>query len=210
MLGVLASAASAQSNCGDLDTHYGPFDYRTDRSKLPIVEQYHFTPRVERLLGGISTTHAEGDISYTLHAFPNHHRALASLIRLAERSGQRHPQRLDLSVDCYFERAVRFRPDDLIVRMLLADFLIRTGRGQEAELQLDHVANMAGDNPLTHLNAGRLLMKLGRYDKAAERVKRARELGLERTDLDAQLESRNLLPAQAADAPAHAASDTPR
>ena len=211
VVGLVASAsAAAQIDCGPLDTHHGPFDYRTDRAKLPIVEQYHFTPRVELLLGGISTAYVEGDISYTLHAFPNHHRALATLIRLAERSGSRNPPRLDMSVDCYFERALRFRPDDLIARMLLADFLVRTARGNEAEQQLDHVSKLAGDNPLTHLNAGRLYMKLGRHDKAVERALRARELGVERSDLETQLVAKNLWPAAAPApaAPAGAASDS--
>ncbi len=194
---VVATGAAAQSDCGSLDTHYGPFDYRTDRAKLPIVEQYHFTPRVEMLLGGISTAYVEGDISYTLHAFPNHHRALASLVRLVERAGSRNPPRLDLSVDCYFERALRFRPDDLIVRMLLADYLIRTDRGTEAEPQLDHVSKLAGDNPLTHLNVGRLYMKLGRPEKAVECVERARALGVLQSDLQEQLSRKNLWPVPA-------------
>jgi tetratricopeptide (TPR) repeat protein len=206
---LAATGVAAQTECGPLDTHYGPFDYRTDRAKLPIVERYHFTPKVELLLGGISTAYVEGDISYTLHAFPNHHRALASLTRLAERTGARHPPRLDLSVDCYFERALRFRPDDLIVRMLFADYLTRTDRGSDAEPQLDHVSKMAGDNPLTHLNVGRLYMMLGRHEKAVEQVLRARELGIEHSDLEDDLKAKNLWPASASPtAPAAAASDS--
>ncbi len=204
---AMANSAIAQTDCGTLNTHYGPFDYRTDRGKLPIVEQYHFTPKVEMLLGGISTTYAEGDISYTLHAFPNHHRALASLIKLAERTRARQPPRLDMSVDCYFERALRFRPDDLIVRMLMADYLIRTGRSKEAEPQLDYVGKQAGDNALTHLNAGRLYMKLGLPEKALERALRARELGFQNSDLEGQLRAKNLWPVAAAEPAAGAASE---
>jgi len=204
---AMATRGAAQADCGPLTTHYGPFAYRTDRGKLPIVEQFHFTPKVEMLLGGISTTYVEGDLSYTLHAFPNHHRALASLTKLAERTRSRQPPRLDLSVDCYFERALRFRPDDLIVRMLMADYLIRTGRSKEAEPQLDYVGTQAADNALTHLNAGRLYMKLGLPDKALERALRARELGVQRSDLEDQLRAKNLWPAVAAEPVSGAASE---
>ncbi len=32
---------------GSLHFNYGPFDYRTDQKKLPVVEQRHFTPKIE-------------------------------------------------------------------------------------------------------------------------------------------------------------------
>src|SRR5450830_1586845 len=32
--------------CGPIQNDYGPFDYRTQRESLKVVEQYHFTPRV--------------------------------------------------------------------------------------------------------------------------------------------------------------------
>ena len=49
------AAALAQDNtsvCGPLTNAYGPFDYRTQRDKLQVVEEHHFTPKVESLLAG--------------------------------------------------------------------------------------------------------------------------------------------------------------
>ena len=43
-------AAHAQEACGALGNHYGPFDYRTQRDKLKIVEDYHFNAGVEALV----------------------------------------------------------------------------------------------------------------------------------------------------------------
>ena len=31
-------------------------------------------------------------------------------------------------LDCYFQRAIRFRPDDVVVRMLFASYLLKDGR----------------------------------------------------------------------------------
>ena len=60
----------------DLHNAFGPFDYRTaTKDKLKLVESYHFTPKVESLIGGQSGT-LGADIDYTLRAFPNHPRAL--------------------------------------------------------------------------------------------------------------------------------------
>ena len=36
------------------------------------------------------------------------------------------------SVDCYFDRAMRFAKDDMIVRMIYADYLGRANREAEA------------------------------------------------------------------------------
>src|SRR5689334_5467108 len=73
------------SACGKLENHYGPFDYRTTSKKnLELVESFHFTPKVEKGIGGNTSITAGGDLNYTLRVFPNHHRALAALIRLSE------------------------------------------------------------------------------------------------------------------------------
>ncbi len=186
-MALASTPALADDACGSLVNNYGPFDYRTDRTKLPIVEHHHFTPQVEMLLRGESNAYFEGDLIYTLNAFPNHHRALAALIKLAERTHARRPPRMDRSIDCYFERAIRWRPDDVIVRMLHADYLIKMGSPDEAAVQLAFVVENGGDNPLTYHNAGLLYLKLGRLEEAAAQARKARELGYPRTDLIDQL-----------------------
>ncbi len=194
LMACVSSPAMADDACGSLATHYGPWDYRTDRTKLPIVEQHHFTPQVEMMLRGESNAYFEGDLIYTLNAFPNHHRALAVLVKLAERTHSRKPGRMDRSIDCYFDRALRWRPDDLIVRMLNADFLITAGSPDDAARQLAFVVQNAGDNPLTYHNAGLLYLKLGRMEEAAAQARKARELGYPRTELIDQLRAKGAWP----------------
>ena len=124
-----------------------------------------------------------GDFDYTLRASPNHHRALIALARYSERV--KKPQLADAgwSVDCYFDRAMRFAKDDMIVRMIYAGHLGRTDRIAEAQAQLDYVAGSAGDNPFTHYNLGLLYFEIKRYDQALAQAHTALQMGLTRTEL---------------------------
>ena len=92
-----------------------PKDYRTDRAWLGMVENQHFPPDVENLVKPLLSTFGAA-IAYTLHGYPNHVRALATLERLTEREKDRSTQGADYSLDCYYRRAIRFVPDDLLVR----------------------------------------------------------------------------------------------
>lgn len=189
---LLATASQAQGGansdwahpCGPLrtPTSYGPFDYRVDRDKLEIVEWGHFRPATEQLIKPRFSSFG-ADLAYTLKAFPNHHRALNTLIRLYDREPGVMPNEGEYSYSCWFERAMRFRPDDLIVRMLWASFLSKTKRDPQAVLELDYVAAVAGDDGFTHYNAGLLYAKVGEHAKALREAHRAMALGFERTDL---------------------------
>jgi hypothetical protein len=179
--GVLAQEL-APTNCGELTNGYGPYDYRTDRDKLGIVEGAHFTPEVEMLIRG-KGGYLEGDIDYTLRAFPNHHRALVAMMRLGERMKVNKLPRANYEVECYFIRATRFRRDDGIVRMLYAGYLGKRQRVAEAAHQLEIAKNTAGDNPFTHYNIGMVYMDLNDTEHAMEQARIAMELGFPRTEL---------------------------
>ena len=58
---------------------YGPYDYRDERDKLKVVEEFHFSRNVEFLIKGI-TAHYGQDLNYTLLSSPNHHRALVAAV----------------------------------------------------------------------------------------------------------------------------------
>lgn len=158
--------------CGDIDNAYGPYDYRKNPEKAPIVERYHFTPQVEALRKGQSTNRIGGDIDYTLRAFPNHPRALYAMSRYGQMynvsrvPGARYP------IECYFDRALRFTPDDAQVRALYADFLIRARRNDEARKQLE-VAETLELSPHVEYNLGLAWVSLGDNDKALTLAKRA-------------------------------------
>lgn len=181
--------------CGPLSGGFGPFDYRPEKDpptlgtgdhkhKLGLVEGAHFTTEVELLIRGHrSGDDPGGDIDYTLRAFPNHHRALLSIMRYGEKKGNQKPAGLMYVVECYFERAIRFARDDALVRMIYATYLTKYKRQPEAVAQLEQATVLAGDNPFTHYNIGLVYFDMKIYDKSLAQAHRAQELGFERTEL---------------------------
>jgi len=212
-LSVASLTASAQAPsagaCGELSNgEYGPFDYRKPHHMLVGAEKNHFTPRVERLIAGQSRYDVGGDISFLLVMYPNHTRALMAMMRLGEKEKKDQPVGARYEVECYFERALRFQPDDNVVRMIYALFLSKKSRQAEALQQLKVVVDAAGDNPFTHYNAGLMYFDLKEYDKAAAQAREARAYGFPRTDLIDKLKAigKWAEPEAKASAPAAAAS----
>ncbi|MES2946961.1 MAG: ABC transporter permease [Pseudomonadota bacterium] len=191
MLGaaLLGCAAGSQaSSCGPLANGYGPFDYVTQKSQIGVVEQHHFTPRVEALVGGATSTHVGEDIDYTLKASPNHHRALLSLVRLGKKTKSTQPVGLAYSVECYFERALRFRPADSVVRMIYARYLFQDQRATQANQQLEQTVATAGDDPFVHYNVGLLYLEHENYPLALAHAHKAYALGFSQTALRDRLQ----------------------
>lgn len=178
------AVAQVATACGGFRTEgYGPFDYRTRKEKLPMVEGFHFTPEVEMLIRGKSSTDVADDIDYTLDVFPNHHRALVSMQRLVERTKNPQPPGAHFTMDCYYERAVRYAPTDEVARLLFANYLVKQGRRSEAQAQIDRVETLAADNAFTHFNLGLVDLEMKNYDKALVEAHTARSLGLARPEL---------------------------
>ena len=151
-----------------------------------LVDGAHFTRRVELLLGAQSGGQIGppgGDLDYTLRAFPNHHRALMSVMRYGEKQKSKKPEGLRYDVECYFERAVRFQPNDAVARMLYATFLTKNNRVPEAVAQLEFSTVVAKDNAFTHYNIGLVYFDMKNYGKALAQAHRAQALGFERTEL---------------------------
>lgn len=205
-----AWAQPAGLACGSLSQGqggYGPYDYRTDKPRLGIVEGAHFTPAVEALVRGNTAVLPGGDLDYTLRAIPNHHRALMAMVRYGEKMKSPQPQGARYSVECYFDRALRFRPDDTIVRMIYATFLSKSARAPEALRQLEQATASAGDNAFSHYNIGLVYYDLRQYEKALVQAHKAIALGFVQTALRDQLQSAGKWtepPGEAAVAPAPA------
>lgn len=201
---ALPAYAQNESNfCGSLDNGFGPFDYRADHhiqipgdqmphsDKRSLVEGAHFTPRVESLIGaqsGGAVGPPGGDLDYTLRAFPNHHRALIAVMRYGEKTNSLQPAGLPRTVECYFERAIRFKSNDTIARILYATYLTKNKREPEAVAHLELATKIAADNGFTHYNIGLTYFDMKMYDKALAQAHTALTLGFERTELRDKLD----------------------
>lgn len=190
VLALASAPATAQDvhACGSLEAGYGPFDYRTaSQRQKHAVESIHFTSEVEALRGGKTSRRVAADISYTLIHFPNHPRALVAMMRLSEREKTLKPAGAAYSLDCYFERAIRFRPDDPNVRMIFGAFLLRQGKPVDAVKQLEVAEQYAGGNGNVSYNLGLAYFDLKDYAKARDYAKRAREQGFTLDGLENKL-----------------------
>ncbi len=222
LAGLPALAQVSPEACGPLQSsHYGPFDYRGGRNALSppdndtlarrrmLVENAHFTPRVEMLLGSQSAGLSfppGGDLDYTLRAFPNNPRALLAVMRYGEKAKKDKPEGLHFVVECYFERAIRFAPNDNVARMVYTTFLTKKNRKTDALQQLQMVLNSAKDNPFTHFNVGLLYFDLGEHQEAVAQARKAKELGFVGTALIDQLKAAGKWTEPVADLPTEAAT----
>lgn len=180
LLASLGTHSLAQSRgdiaCGDLSNSFGPFDYRTaDPKDRHLVEGTHFTASVETLQRG-SAGYLGGDIDYTLRAFPNHVRALVAMEKLGRKEGER-PFGARWPVACYFDRAIRFAPDDGAVRVAYAIYLSNRGASREALVQLEIARGLVGGDASVYYNMGLVYFDLKQYDEALEYAHRAYALG---------------------------------
>lgn len=183
MVGLAAPAGAATASdayCGDLQNAYGPFDYRKGKSdfaeNLALVERGHFNSDVERGIKGMSGTLGQ-DLDYALRAFPNHAPALNTLQRVALRDrvyilpGGRRP------VECYFNRAIRFAPDDPAVYALYGNYLSSLGRTKEALNMFAGAALLDADNPTINYNLGLLHFKTKNHVLANKYAQKAYAAG---------------------------------
>ncbi len=194
VLGSLAAPAAAQSLdvCGSLKNAFGPFDYRTaSAADRELVEGAHFTPGVESLSRQINNRYFGADIDYTLRAFPNHPRALLAMTRLSARERKDKPRGATYPVQCYFDRAIRFTPDDPAVRVVFGHYLIDKGDPGGARKQLDLVQEKAREDANLSYNLGLAYFDLKAYGLAREHAKRAYALGFPLPGLKKKLQQAN-------------------
>lgn len=164
--------------CGSLENAFGPFDYRIatpDNKRL--VEGAHFTREVEQLIRGKNSSGPAGDLDYTLRVFPNHPRALNSMMEYTFRIKNEQPYGAQWPVWCYFVRAIRFQPDDPQVKMLYAIYLKRKGKLQESAAQLEEAQEFVEDNANLHYNMGLIYLDLGEFEKSLKHAHQAYLLG---------------------------------
>lgn len=164
--------------CGPLyGLGVGPLDYQggVQTDTLKLVEGAHFTPGVETLTQG-ATGHFGGDIDYTLRAYPNHYRALAAMSRLSFKEKRSRPNGARFTVECYFERAIRWRPEDASVRLVWGIHLLKAGNKKDGISQLEKAIALGIDSGNAHYNLGLALFEVGEYSRSARHAIRASQL----------------------------------
>lgn len=187
----LSGAVAADPNfCGDpFSNHFGPFDYRTATAKQRrAVESVHYTAEIQRMLSG-NTTSVGGDLAYTLRVFPNHHGALKTMADWSIRSKSNPAAGARYTVECWFDRGLRFRPDDSMVKMLFGIYQLQIGKAGEAVAQLEAArkGEVGPPDANLHYNLGLAYLKLGRFSEALENAHLAYGLGFPLPGLKNQL-----------------------
>ena len=151
---------------------YGPFDYTKraslDKYNLSIVERKHFTANVEMLVKGESGRLIE-DLDYTLRAWPNHPRALNSIMRyqfdLDNNPNNKKPN-LTSPVECYFQRAINFSRKDTTAMRMYGYFLKKSGHLNRAKFVYKMGLSIAPENRALAYSYSFLLIDLKEYEEA--------------------------------------------
>ena len=177
MLIAFPASSLADDACGNpFENAFGPWDYRTaTAANISVVERHHFTDGMASLRPGQWPLGA--DFSYTLRVFPNHPQALLSLTRLALRDKSTWIPYMPYSVDCWFDRAARFAPNDPIPPMIAGIYLARLGRTAEALAELDRAAGLGDDDANLNYNLGLGYLEVKKYDKAMAHARQAYAAG---------------------------------
>jgi len=184
--------------CGSLRNHYGPFDYRTQKDKLPIVEDFHFTNVTYRLAligeksnkvyfrlfkfgaqgqGTIKNTPLVADLDYTLNTFPNHPKALHAMSeyqRIVGRpgAGLNYTAIGYRDVDCYFKRAILFAENDPVIYMLYGMNFHKRKKYKKALKQYKISEAINESNVELLYNIGLLYVDTGKKELAKQYAKR--------------------------------------
>lgn len=99
-------------------------------------------------------------------------------MRLSERTRTTKPVGAKYPVECYFDRAIRFAPDDGQVRALYGFFLIKNKRNTEARFHLAAAEQLGSDDPQLAYNLGLAYFELDELDKSLAFAKRAYAAGI--------------------------------
>jgi len=169
----------AGAPCRGKNESYGPFDFRDPRARgepLRLVEGAHFMPRVRGLVEDRNDSAVIDDIDYTLRAFPNHHHALYAVTRywfLPDSSKRVKNRSISTPPECYFARAINFRPDDGTVRMLYGLFLHKRKMLKEALEQYSAAEKLIPESAQLLYNLGLLHFDMRQYEQSLDYARKA-------------------------------------
>jgi tetratricopeptide (TPR) repeat protein len=169
----------------------GPFDY-TDPAyskQARGVERNHFNQDVQLLRKGQTGAYVGSELAFILNYFPNHHRALDAMMRLADKTRKQRPNGALMNVECYLERATLFAPEDAVAKMLYGVHLFKLGKRKAALEQLTAANELRPDDRNIHYNLGLLYFEEKNYGKAKEHAKVAYDMSFPLEGLKKKLKS---------------------
>lgn len=165
---------------------YGPYNYlnaKHRKNHLEIVETHHFSRDTANLIRPMISSFAD-DFDYTLRAWPNHHRALRSLIRYQielvkniRKKDAKLGKKLLSPAECYLQRAINFSPKDITVYSYYGYFLRKIGEFEKAIKPYEQALKISPNNPKLEYGYSFLLIDLKRYEEATQHAKNAYRKG---------------------------------
>ena len=166
--------------CSGTQIAYGPYDYlQRDKfsAELQIVEENHFSADVENLISSESA-YAIHDLHYTIGAWPNHHRALNSVLQYRLQNLRNWPPAGGVPpAECYLQRAMKFSPKDPRPYMMYGVLLQKVKQFDKA-LNAYRAANrLLPDDVITQYNMGMTLVALKKYKEAAQLAEKVYSAG---------------------------------
>lgn len=130
-----------------------------------------------------------GELEYMLRRYPNHTRALELLDRLSLMlKTEQVPATLN-SVDCHFQRAFNFFPDDAAVKLAYGVYLMRRNRIDSAISMFTEVASLQPNNANNQYNLGLAYIVAKQPEKAREHAILAYGMGFPLPGLKAKLKA---------------------
>jgi len=154
----------------------GPYNYNNSSHRqqyLPRVEASHFTKEIE----GLSKSDPH-DIVYTLRAFPNHIRALYSMMRFELKNPRGAKAESEWpAAECSLQRAIKFDPSNAKLYLLYGNYLKKKKKPELAIKQYQDAISTNPNIPDLRLALGHLYFDLKRYNDAVEQAKLARDQG---------------------------------
>ncbi len=184
------SAYASEYDCGTLENSIGPFDYHDPAMRAPTgenpmgqikrVENVHFQPDMQFLnTRRFAPERLRAEFAYTLAAFPNHPLALNAISRLEILYGkQLPPASKKVTAACFFDRAIRFRPEDRKVRFVYGVHLHQTGKLNDALKEYQLAESLGEESGNFYYNYGLLLADLKNWDLAQKYARKAYSDGI--------------------------------
>jgi len=169
--------------CEPLDPNpqlaYGDYNDPAQQVRLHTVETNHLNSDVLHLKRGQTATNLSKDLAFALRQFPNHPAALSAMAewQLKNRIPD-DPVENVWTADCYFQRAIAFRPNDPVVHLIYGIYLHKAHRLQEAERAYQSAEESGAGGADYFYNRGLLEVDLGNLDKAEECAQKAYAMGL--------------------------------